>query len=555
MNNVVEFVNSSNSIRNIMKQSKPTAPPESPTTASGRKKIVSTAKGSLTMTAMAIMIITSILSLRGLPSEAKYGVQSVFYYLFAAVVFLVPFALVCAELASTYTKSGGLYRWVSEAFGPRWGWTAMYLEWQTIVIWFPTVLMFGAASLAYIFWPESFDAALASNKVYTLVVALVIYWLATLNAFRGQKSANLLSTYGGLVGTIIPGAVLIVLGIIYFCMGKPDHLVQESFVPDFGNVGTIVLAASIFLFYAGMEIQAVHINDMQRPARDFPRAVFLAVIVIVAIYAVGTLVIGLVVPMEKIDLLQSLLVAYKSLWASFGLSWLGNVMALFIMVGVLGQISALVTGPATGLMAVAQSGYLPRSLQRVNRNGCNVPILLVEGVFVTFLCLLLIVLPTVESAYQIMSQMATVIYLIMVIMIYGAFIRLRRTQPGKTRGFKVPGGKFGEVLVCVLGIAGALLALVLSYLPPSQITTGSPELYVGIILVGVAVIVALPLIVYACRKPSWRNPGAHFYPFDWQIEGRKPSQVSKWAPGYVPTEEEVERAEDQAVATHGQENH
>ena len=178
-------------------------------TPSGRKKPVSTARGTITMVAMAIMIITSILSLRGLPSEAKYGIQSIFFYVVAAIVFLLPFSLVCAELASTYTKSGGLYRWVSEAFGPRWGWTAMYLEWQTIVIWFPTILMFGAAALAYMFWPESFDAALASNKYYTLAVAMLMYWLATANALRGQRSANKLSTYGGTVGTIIPGALLI----------------------------------------------------------------------------------------------------------------------------------------------------------------------------------------------------------------------------------------------------------------------------------------------------------------------------------------------------------
>ena len=101
-------------------------------TKSGRKKIVSTAKGTLTMMAMAILLITSIFSLRGLPSEAKYGIQSIFFFIFAAVVFLIPFSLVCAELASTYTKSGGLYRWVAEAFGPKWGWTAMYLEWQTM---------------------------------------------------------------------------------------------------------------------------------------------------------------------------------------------------------------------------------------------------------------------------------------------------------------------------------------------------------------------------------------------------------------------------------------
>lgn len=304
-----------------------------------------------------------------------------------------------------------------------------------------------------------------------------------------------------------------------------------------------------------MELQAVHINDMSNPARDFPKSVFLAIIVIVAVYALGTLAIGIIIPSDNIDLLQSLLVAYKSLWASFGLSWLGNVMALLIMIGVIGQISALVTGPATGLMAVAQSGYLPRSLQTVNKNGVNKPILLIEGVFVSLLCLVLIVLPTVESAYQIMSQMATIIYLIMVLLIYGAFIRLRRVAPGRKRGFRVPGGKAGEVIVCGLGILGALLALVLSFLPPSQISTGSPVVYVGIIIIGVAVFLAIPLVVYARRKPSWRNPDAHFYPFDWQIEGRKPDQVSKWVPGYEPTEQEVEEAETVAIARHGSEPH
>ena len=513
------------------------------TTGSGRKVLQSTAKGTLATGAMAVLIITSILSLRGLPSEAKYGEQSIFYYLFAAVVFLLPFSLVCAELASTYTKGGGVFRWVSEAFGPRWGWTAMYLEWQTVVIWFPTVLMFGSASLAYIFWPESFDASLASNKVYTLVLSLLIYWAATFNAFRGQKSANLLSTYGGMIGTIIPGAILIALGIIYVVMGKHDYLSHVPFFPDFSNMGTIVLAASIFLFYAGMELQAVHINDMPNPARQFPRSVFLAILVIVAVYAAGTLVIGIVVPSENIDLLQSLLVAYKGLWASFGLSWMGNVMALLIMIGVIGQISALVTGPVTGLMAVAQSGYLPRKLQTVNKNGVNKPLLWIEGGLVSVLLLILIVLPTVESAYQIMSQMATVIYLIMVLLIYGAFIRLRRTEPNRKRGFKIPGGKAGAAIVCTLGISGAVLALVLSFLPPAQISTGSPLIYVGIIAVGVAVIVALPLIVYSLRKPSWRDPGLHFYPFDWQIENRKPSEISRWKPGYEPTDQEVEEAE------------
>ena len=520
-----------------------------------RAKIKSTAKGTITMWAMAILIITSILSLRGLPSEAKFGVQSIFYYIFAAVVFLLPFSLVCAELASTYTKSGGLYRWVSEAFGPRWVWTAMFLEWMTIIIWFPTVLMFGAASLAYIFWPESFDQQLASNKIYTLVIAFILYWGATFNTFRGTRSANRLSTYGGLFGTIIPTVILIVLGIVYFASGKTIELSDESFFPDFGNLSRIVLAASIFLFYGGMEIQAVHINDMKNPARDFPKAIFPAIAVIVIGYALGTLVIGIVIPTENIDLLQALLVAYNKLWDSFGLSWLGNIMAAFIMFGVLGQVSALVNGPSVGVMAVAQSGYLPRSLQSVNKNGVNQNILYISGAVVSLLSLVIIVLPTVESAYQIMSQLATIIYLVMVLIIYGAFIRLRRTEPYKKRGFRVPGGKAGEWAVCGIGIFGALAALLLSFLPPSQISTGNPIVYVGILLVGSAIFIGLPLIVYAYRKPSWRNPNAHFDPFDWQIEGREPSQVSKWTPGYEPDEDESEKGQAKAIANHAKGKH
>ena len=510
-----------------------------PNTSSSGAKGSGPSKALISTGAMTIMIITTVVSLRGLPSQAEFGIQSIFYYLFAAIFFLLPFSLVCAELASTYTHSGGLYRWVSEAFGPRWGWSAMYLEWQTLVIWFPAVLMFAAVSLAYIFWPESFDARLSANKLYTLIVVLAVYWITNFIAFRGMKSSKILSTLGGLFGTIVPAAVLIVLGVAYLCMGKPIMLTHESFFPDFTKIGTVVLAASIFLFYGGMEMNAVHVQNMKNPAREFPRAIFLAVAVIVLIFVFATLAIGFVVPAKDINLLASLLVAYNDLWASVGAPWLGNVMALLITFGVIGQVSVIIAGPSTGLVAVGESGYLPRSLQKVNKNGVNKPILYVQAIFVSLLALVLVVLPSVESAYQVMSQMATVIYLILVLMIYFAFIRLRHTQPQKPRGFRVPGGKFGEIVVAGIGILGAFVAMILSFFPPSQINTGSPLVYVLIIFCGALIFFCVPLIVFSKRKPSWRNPKADFYPFDWQIENRKPDQISKWSADYQPTPADI----------------
>lgn len=502
-----------------------------------------TKKATLTMWAMTILIVTNIVSMRGLASQAEYGYTSIFYYVFAALVFLVPYALVCAELASTWTKSGGLFRWCSEAFGPKLGWAAMYYDWQMVVIWFPAVLMFGAVTLAYIFWPETFDATLSKNVIYTLIVVLAIYWFSTLNTFRGTAYANKLSTLGGLFGTIIPAAVLIVMGIVYVCLGNHIFIdAHQPFWPDFSKFGTIVLAASIFLFYAGMEMQAVHVSSMNDPARSFPKSVFFAVVMILVVFVGGTLAIGFVIPQKDINLLASLLVAYNHLFASIHCEWLGHIIAVFLTFGVIGQVSCVIAAPSAGILSVGKAGYLPRSLQKTNKNGIQVPILLVQGIMVSILALVLVVLPSVQSAYQLLSQMSTIIYLTMVFIIYFAFIRLRRTEPNVKRGFRVPGGEFGKWLVTIVGVLGAAVAMVLSFVPPTQINTGSPVTYVVILVIGSALFIVVPFIVYAKRKSDWRDPGTDFEPFDWEIEGRAPSEISKWPAGYVPTAQEIERA-------------
>ena len=291
-----------------------------------------------------------------------------------------------------------------------------------------------------------------------------------------------------------------------------------------------------------MEMQAVHVNDMPNPSKTFPRSVFFAVIIILAIFIAGTLTIGFIEPRKDINLLASLLIAYNGLWAHLGVPWLGNVMAVFITFGVLGQVSAIIAGPSAGILAVGKSGYLPKSWQKTNKNGIQTTLLWIQLVWVSILSLVLIVLPSVESAYQILSQLSTIIYLVMVIIIYAAFVRLRRTEPNQKRGFKIPGGDFMKWLIGIVGIVGAVLASILSFLPPSQINTGSPAVYIIILIVGFVVLISVPFIIYACRKPSWRDPDSDFYPFNWEIEGRKPGTVSKWPAGYQPTKSQVERA-------------
>jgi len=127
---------------------------------------------------LAIMNVTAVVSLRGLPAEAEYGLSSAFYYLFAAIVFLIPTSLVAAELAAMFQdKQGGVFRWVGEAYGKKFGFLAIFLQWVESTIWYPTVLTFGAVALAFIGMSDTHDMALASNRYYSLAGGLVIYRL------------------------------------------------------------------------------------------------------------------------------------------------------------------------------------------------------------------------------------------------------------------------------------------------------------------------------------------------------------------------------------------
>jgi hypothetical protein len=81
-------------------------------------------------------------------------------------------------------------------------------------------------------------------------------------------------------------------------------------------------------------------------------------------------------------------------------------------------------------------------------------------------------------------------------------------------------------LVGIVGLAGALVATVISFIPPKQISTGSPVIYVGILLVGSAVFAAIPFIVYAFHKPTWKAADSDFEPFEWQIKAREAGQTS-----------------------------
>src|SRR3954452_14604678 len=127
---------------------------------------------------LAFMTTASVASLRAAPTMAVYGLACVFLYLVPAIVFLLPQALVAAELASG--RTGGVYRWGSEGLSGPWGLLAVWRQFALTIFYYPTLLAFVASTLAYIFNPD-----LATNGVYTGVVILIAFWAGVFVSARG----------------------------------------------------------------------------------------------------------------------------------------------------------------------------------------------------------------------------------------------------------------------------------------------------------------------------------------------------------------------------------
>lgn len=473
----------------------------------------------LSVMTLAVMNITAVVSLRGLATEAVYGPASAFYYLFAAIVFLIPTAMIAAELAAMFsTKQGGVFRWVGEAFGARVGFLAIWLQWIQSTIWYPTVLTFGAVSIAFIGSDPAADASLASNRLFTLCVVLAIYWIATFISLKGLGWVGKISKWGGIIGTIIPAALLILLAIIYLLKGGHSNLnMHQSFFPDLTHLDNIVLASSIFLFYAGMEMMGIHVMEVDNPKRNYPRAIIIGSLATVLIFILGTFSLGIIVPAKDISLTQTLLIGFDRYFSFLGVPWLGSVVAVALVFGVLACVLTWVSGPSKGIFAVGRAGYLPPFFQKQNSMGVQRNILLVQGVIVTLLGLLFVVMPSVQSFYQILSQLTVLLYLIMYMLMFAAAIALRYKLPDAERPFRL--GKRGNGLMWLLGglgFAGSLLAFVLSFIPPSQIAVGSTTVWFAVLIIGAIVFVGIPFIIYAMRKPSWQAEGANFEKFHWQ---------------------------------------
>lgn len=463
-------------------------------------------KRTIAVFTLAMINVAAIGSVKNWPVTAEYGFSSIFYLILAAIIFFIPVSLVAAELATGWPKSGGVFVWVKEAFGHRTGFLAIWLLWIENAIWYPTILSFIAATIAYIF-----DPSLASSKALTFSIILASFWIATLANLLGMKVSGWISSISVILGTFIPGGLIIILGLIWYFTGRPLEISMtwSSLVPNMGSIEQMVLFTGVLLSLCGMEMSAIHARDVKHPQKDYPKAILLSGALIIGMSILGVLAIASIIPQKQISLVAGSMQAFSYFVDAYGLKWMTPYIALLIALGAFGSISTWVIGPTKGLLAAARDGDLPPYFRTVNKEGMPKRLLIVQAIFVSLFSLVFVFMPTVSSAFWILSAIVAQLYLVMYVLLFAAAIKLRYKRPNVERSYKIPGGKVGIWAVAGLGLIASAFAMFIGFFPPSQIETGSVFFYVLFLILGVILACLAPTIILLFQKPRWKDRLSH----------------------------------------------
>lgn len=420
----------------------------------------------ISVLALVLLITGAIDSVRNLPATALFGSSLIFFFIFSAIVFLIPVALVSAELSSTWSEEeGGVYSWVRHAFGDNLAFFTIWLQWINTMVWYPTILSFIAGTLAYLIDPE-----LAQNKFYLIAVILIIFWFLTWIGLSGLRASATFASICAMIGMILPMGLIILLAVMWLIMGNPSaiDLSWNNLIPHWQDTQSWVSLTAIMTSFLGMELAAVHVRNVHHPQRNFPRAMFASVLLILTTMILGSLAIAIVLPQEKISLVRGVMQAFNNFFEAYQLSFLLPVIVILLLLGSLGSMVNWIISPAKGLLLAADNGFLPHWLYRLNRHGVASRILILQAILVTLLCSGFLLFPTINAIYWLFTALSTELYIMMYVIMFIAAIHLKNKYAHLPRPFSIPGGRFGYYFTCILGLAGCCITLFVGFFPPEN---------------------------------------------------------------------------------------
>jgi len=392
--------------------------------------------------------ISAVAGVRWLAAAAHTGPGSLSLWLLAAVAFFLPSALVVSTLSARFPEEGGFYVWTKKAFGDWHGFLAAWVYFVSNILYFPTLLLSGVAMASYMFGQTG--VKYSENPAYAIpvtVAGLLLAFFVNLIGLRFGKWPGLL---GGVTSYLVAGLLCAFGLLVAWRFGSATHF---YFLPQ-ATWDNFNFWSQIALAMTGLELAPILGGEIHDPDRNIPRAAWISGFGCATFYMAGTAAMLALLPPDRISAMTGLAQAGEAIGMRFGAGWLSPCFAVLITVGVIGQLSTYIAGNTRLPYAIGLDHYLPAAFAKLHPRWHTPHVSIITQAFFSTLFLLLAELgENLRASYQILVDMVVIATLIPFVYIFAS------------------GFKFGRRISGLAGGAIAILAVVLSAVPPPGIAS------------------------------------------------------------------------------------
>ncbi|QBO37454.1 amino acid permease [Periweissella cryptocerci] len=447
---------------------------------------------------------TMVLDVYEYPTFATSQLNLMFFLIVGGILWFFPVALCSAEMATIpQWEKGGVFTWVSETLGERWGFTAIFFQWFQITVGFVTMIYFMLSALTEVFGWQILD----QNPVYKTLAVLAIFWLVTLSQLWGTKVTDKLIKFTFSLGVVVPAVLLLAFCIIYVAQGNPLAFSGSgrNLLPNFHDAATLVVFVSFILSYMGVEASATYSNELKNVQRNYPIAMIMLVVFAIVINSIGGLSVGAIISQGDLSLSGGVMQAFDAYLVHFGIdsAILVKILAFLVAFGILGEVSSWVLGPVSGLYMAAQRGLLPPLFRKTNKHEVPVPIVLLQGALVSVWTIVLTLFGGGNNvSFQVALSLTAVIYGLMYVIFFTSYFKLVHKMPALKGVYQVPGKKVGKTIIAGSGMVCTIVVLGISFVVPSSLPQASGLTYQLMLLGGALITLTLPFVIYHFNDKS-----------------------------------------------------
>lgn len=419
-------------------------------------------KKTLKQMDMILFTVSAILLADTLTAAASIGASSVSWWLILGVLFFIPFAMICAEMGCAYPEQGGIYAWIRDGYGGRWASRATWCYWVNTAVWMPAIYILFAGVFKQMFFPE-----LSMNG--QIAIGILLTWIAVVVNVVTLDVGKWVPNIGAMLKIAIFLAIIAGAAVHMMNNGMANPLTLETMKPDWS--GSAQYIPAIIYGMLGFELVSAGSDEMQDPARDVPRSIFISGSIIILLYILGTIAVLAAIPAGDINLVEGLI---DTLTLFFGESPLGQAAVMVLGLGALFTFFSNGVTWALGCNRAAAEAAIEGELPKIfgledKKRGTPVGAAVLMGIVSTVALILYgFMSGSNEDLFWSLFAFSAVIFLLPYQGMLLTFMKMRVVDADHPRPYRVPGGlAAARIAACLCISILAISSFLFMYTPGS----------------------------------------------------------------------------------------